>query len=214
MLRIKKHILFILCLLIIYPVISSAQYSKLHIYLNVDGTHFTAGNDKIFKINNEYIYSPGVEAGIIYDITKNISINTGIYYVTGFYQYWDDSKEISIPLNIRLSKNLKTSVKGFINAGFYFGTFLEYYLYGPHHVINGETAYWQHIYIDEIFETFSTDLNINPGFEFELSRHFSIYLSTFYKYRILQAGAFVPLFNRSFYGVKAGILITFAKNKI
>lgn len=122
------------------------------------------------------------------------------------YSHWCDFKEILVPVNLGFSKKINKSIRGFINTGFYLGSFLEYNYHGPHHTIDGVTYYWSEKEVNGFFESFSTDININPGSELILSKNISLTLSAFYKYRIIQQRPLSLLFNRSIYGIKAGLI--------
>lgn len=203
----KRIIKLTLFLLLIFNINSYSQDSRFHGFINLNSGHYTFYRQN--NISTSHIYT-GIESGIWFDITKNVSLGTGINflkyrsseYTTSTVEYW----ELSTPFLTKFSTSGK-KVKFFAITGIYIGGIS----YSKHISYNTkfQYSYWE-IREESTIPDIKADLIICPGIEYQVSNNFGISFSPFMKYRFLDT---YDENNPLFYGLKIGARFSIKENE-
>ncbi len=199
----KRTIKLTLFLLFIFNINSYSQDSRFSGFLNLNSAHFTNNGENIqYSLPTDI----GIESGVWFDLTKNVSIGTGLSFQMGRISSYDNKSgtefwELSTPFLAKFSTSGKNKLKFFTIAGIYLGN-ISYYKDSSYVRKTYDLAYWK-IREDLVFPDIRADLLICPGIEYQVSKNFGISISPFIKYSFIRLtnGPYIDPF---YYGLKVG----------
>lgn len=191
----KRIIKLTIFLLLVFDINSYSQDSRFHISYNLNFGYF-------YRLSDNYI-TPilGVESGLWFDIMKNVSLGTGLYFQkylfsegSSIQDYW----ELSTPFLAKFSTSGE-KINFFAITGIYLGNIF----YSKSTIDRSKVQCCPLLWTEEeiIIPDIKADFVLCPGIEYQANNNLGISFSPFIKYRFLD-----PFFksNPLFYGLKIG----------